>query len=426
MKKIPTKLRNYIILLTILAMIVLAFLIYFFKIEDVSIVLLFGILGAVAETFLILLPNIGAVSVSFAISLAAIILVGPLGAAVVDMMSIIFRMPYVEGRGRVHIFKSPIYKTIFNISQNIINAGISGSIYYISNLYFPSSSIINPVSVVLAIITYLTLNTTFMAQLMSIVSGEKFTATWTKDIQGTVINSMAVSCLGVIVAAAYISYESGGVVLFFIPLMLARYSFKLYIDMRKNYMDTVKALINAIEAKDPYTSGHASRVGIYAVSIAKSLELSEKKIERIRTAALLHDIGKIGIDDNILKKSGKLTDMEYAAIKNHPTIGAEIIRDVGFLKDSMDIVKHHHERYDGKGYPDGLKGNEIPIEASILMLADSFDAMTTDRPYRKAMSSEEAIREIIVNSGTQFNPEIVEKAVFTLRNCIKIDKGVVA
>ncbi len=426
MKKIPAKLRNYIISLTILAIVVLAFLIYFFKISDISIVLLFGVLGAVAETFLILLPNIGAVSVSFAISLAAIILVGPLGAAVVDMMSIIFRMPYIEGRGRVHIFKSPIYKTVFNISQNIINAGISGSVYYISNLYIQSSSVINPVSVILAIVAYLTLNTTFMAKLMSIVSNEKFILTWKKNIQGTVINSMAVSCLGVIVAASYNSYGAGGVILFFIPLLLARYSFKLYIDMRNNYMDTVKALINAIEAKDPYTSGHAARVRNYAVNIAKSLQLSEKKIERIRTAALLHDIGKIGIDDNILKKCGKLTDKEYAAIKNHPTIGAEIIKDVGFLKDSMDIVKHHHERYDGKGYPDGLKGDEIPIEASILMLADSFDAMTTDRPYRKAMSIEEAIHEIIINSGTQFNPEIVEKSVSILRDCLKIDKGVVA
>lgn len=426
MKKIPAKLRNYIISLTILAIVVLAFLIYFFKISDISIVLLFGVLGAVAETFLILLPNIGAVSVSFAISLAAIILVGPLGAAVVDMMSIIFRMPYIEGRGRVHIFKSPIYKTVFNISQNIINAGISGSVYYISNLYIQSSSVINPVSVILAIVAYLTLNTTFMAKLMSIVSHEKFILTWKKNIQGTVINSMAVSCLGVIVAASYNSYGAGGVILFFIPLLLARYSFKLYIDMRNNYMDTVKALINAIEAKDPYTSGHAARVRNYSVNIAKSLQLSEKKIERIRTAALLHDIGKIGIDDNILKKCGKLTDKEYAAIKNHPTIGAEIIKDVGFLKDSMDIVKHHHERFDGKGYPDGLKGDEIPIEASILMLADSFDAMTTDRPYRKAMSIEEAIQEIIINSGTQFNPEIVEKSVNILRDCLKIDKGVVA
>lgn len=418
------KLINFILLLSILAIIEVFFLVRNFDIDNIWIVLLFGVLAAIAETFLIPLPNEGAVSVSFAISLATIILKGPLAAVIVDAMSIIFRIPYVENRGRVHILNTSIFKTIFNISQNVLNAGIAGSVFYLTSVYFSSLSVLNPLPIIISTITYIALNTTFMTELMAIISGEKFFFTWIKNIQGTVLNSIAVSFLGVIVVAAYTSYGAGGVILFFIPLMLARYSFKLYIDMRKNYLDTVKALINAIEAKDPYTSGHASRVGDYAESIAKALKLPERKIERIRTAALLHDIGKIGIDDSILNKAGSLSDLEFSAIKNHPAIGAEIIKDVAFLNDVLDIVKHHHERYDGKGYPDGLKGKDIPIETSILTIADSFDAMITDRPYRKSMTLDLALKEILANGGTQFNPEIVEKAAFTLKKCYNRKKGV--
>ncbi|HAE43066.1 MAG TPA: hypothetical protein DCG34_09150 [Clostridiales bacterium] len=202
--------------------------------------------------------------------------------------------------------------------------------------------------------------------------------------------------------------------------MLSRYSFKLYVDMRKNYYDTVKALINAIEAKDPYTSGHANRVGEYSVAIAQEINLSSKQIEIIKNAALLHDIGKIGIDDRILNKQEGLSDLELEVIKNHPSIGYDIIKDIGFLKDVMNIVKHHHEKWDGSGYPQGLKGSEIPIETTILTISDAYDAMTTDRPYRKALSSEEAVKELLKYSGTQFNPEIIDKAIETLR---KIDKN---
>lgn len=424
MKDIPNKLRNYIFFVLLLAIVVLVFLFNNFELERWHIIIIFGLLAAVAETFCIQLPNHGAVSVSFAISLAAIIVGSPLTAALVDAIGVLLRMPYVEGRGRAHLLNEPIYKTVFNVSQNIVNAGIAGTVYYLSSLYFASSTYINPIPIILAIIVYMSLNTSFMAQLMSIFTGKKFIRAWIKNLQGTVVSSIAVSCLGIIMALAYKSYGFGAVILFFIPLMLARYSFKLYIDMRKNYLDTIKALVKAIEAKDPYTSGHAARVSEYAVAISECLNLPEVKIERIRTAALLHDIGKIGVDDSILKKCEDLNDLEYNAIKNHPAIGADIIKDVGFLKDAMDIVRHHHERYDGSGYPDGLKGDEIPLEAYVLMLADSFDAMTTDRPYRKAMTRDEAVKEIMRNSGTQFDPEIVEKSAFVLE-VIK-DKGDVA
>ncbi len=267
--------------------------------------------------------------------------------------------------------------------------------------------------------TFLLVNTLIMTFLIITLSGGKFFYIWSDNFRGTIINVMAVGLLGVIVALAYDNYGAGAVVLFFIPLMLSRYSFKLYVDMRKNYYDTVKALINAIEAKDPYTSGHANRVGEYSVAIAQEINLGAKQIEIIKNAALLHDIGKIGIDDRILNKQERLSDLELEVIKNHPSIGYDIIKDIGFLKDVMNIVKHHHEKWDGSGYPMGLKGSEIPIETTILTISDAYDAMTTDRPYRKALSSEEAIKELRKHTGTQFNPEIIDKAVEILR---KIDK----
>jgi putative nucleotidyltransferase with HDIG domain len=212
-------------------------------------------------------------------------------------------------------------------------------------------------------------------------------------------------------ALSYSQYGIGAVLLFFGPLLLARFSFKLYIDMRNVYVNTIQLLNRTMEAKDSYTSGHAARVQEYAVSLAKEIGMSERKIENIRKAAILHDIGKIGIDDSILKKSGSLTAAEYSMIKQHPVIGAEILKDVDFLKEITEIIRHHHERYDGKGYPDGLKGDAIPIEAAILAIADVYDAMTSNRPYRSAMEKDVALREIRQNAGTQFDPILADKFV---------------
>jgi putative nucleotidyltransferase with HDIG domain len=229
------------------------------------------------------------------------------------------------------------------------------------------------------------------------------------------INVILVGLLGIVLAFAYYSYGSGGLLLFFIPLLLARYTFKLYLDMRKNYFETLNVLVRAIEASDPYTSGHSMRVSAYAEAIARQVGLPQSKIDLIKSAALLHDIGKIGIDKNILNKTGKLKKEECEKIKSHPEIGATIIADLSYLSNITDIIRHHHERNDGKGYPDGLCHSNISLETSILTIADSFDAMTTDRPYRSALSLESALQEIKNNEGTQFNPDIVDDAIIALK-----------
>ena len=184
---------------------------------------------------------------------------------------------------------------------------------------------------------------------------------------------------------------------------------KLYEDLRKTYVNTIKALADTIEAKDSYTRSHSDNVTKYAVAIGQQLGLSSKELEEIREASELHDLGKIGIDDYILRKPDKLTAQEWEQVKNHSAKGAQILENLGFLKQVVDLVHHHHERFDGKGYPDGIGGTDIKLGARIIALADSYEAMTSKRPYRKKpLSKEEAIKEIKKNSGTQFDPKVVD------------------
>ncbi|MDD5748396.1 MAG: GAF domain-containing protein [Actinomycetota bacterium] len=189
----------------------------------------------------------------------------------------------------------------------------------------------------------------------------------------------------------------------------------LYEDLEMSYFSTVKALAKAIEVKDPYTHGHSERVTEYALAIAKRLGVSEWERRNLKYAAALHDIGKIGIARTILNKPGSLSEEEFAHVKTHPQLGDSIIEPVGFLEEPRNIILHHHERYDGKGYPDGLKGEEIPLGARILAVADSFEAMMSDRPYRKALSIEDAVKEIENNAGGQFDPLVVRAFIEVVR-----------
>jgi len=191
---------------------------------------------------------------------------------------------------------------------------------------------------------------------------------------------------------------------------------RIYQEMQNLYTETIKALASEIETRNPYTLGHSERVTEHSIMIAKKMNLPPSKIELIRYAGLLHDLGKIGISDSILLKPGKLTDEEYNQIKTHPLKSESIIKVITFLKEALPIVRHHHEHYDGMGYPDGLSYEEIPLESRIIAVVDAFDAMTSDRPYRSAMSKEAAIDVLRKCSGTQFDPEIVEVFISCLKD----------
>lgn len=180
-----------------------------------------------------------------------------------------------------------------------------------------------------------------------------------------------------------------------------------YKALQSLYLNTVEALAEAIDAKDHYTKKHSEHVNKYAAAIAKELKLPKEKIEIIEKAARLHDIGKIGIHDYILTKPGKLTEKEWKEIRGHSLKGVKILKPLTFLDGVINVIRQHHERYDGAGYPDKKKKNEICVEARIMSVADAFDAMTTERPYAKAMTKQEAIKELKRESGKQFDPDIV-------------------
>ena len=191
---------------------------------------------------------------------------------------------------------------------------------------------------------------------------------------------------------------------------------RLYNVLQDSTLRTVQALANSLEAKDNYTSGHSARVTHYAMLLAERLGLTDQALQNLRYASQLHDIGKIGITERILNKPDKLTDWEISAIKDHPVIGERIIQSLDFLDDVRAIIRHHHERWDGAGYPDNLQGEDIPLLARIMAVADSYDAMTTARPYRAALSRAAAIAELTRCSSTQFDPRLVVEFLEVLKN----------
>ena len=183
---------------------------------------------------------------------------------------------------------------------------------------------------------------------------------------------------------------------------------RLFESLEEIYIEVITAMASAIDARDAYTHGHSQRVTEYAVAIAEGMGLSPAEVDIIRNASILHDVGKIGIKEDILKKPGRLTEEERREMEYHPFIGTKILQSVKLLAPVMPLVYHHHERFDGTGYPDGLRGEEIPYGARIIALADAFESMTSDRPYRKALPLEEAMAELRYGSGRQFDPRIVE------------------
>ena len=247
-----------------------------------------------------------------------------------------------------------------------------------------------------------------------LAEGVSIWSIWKTQLKGIIATYIALAPIGFIMAMVYVTIGIWGIVLFFFPLILARRSFELYTKMRKVYLDTIRALAAAIDAKDPYTKGHSERVAETSVALAQELNLSDRDIENIEYTALLHDIGKIGIADNILGKKSSLTNKEFDKIKEHTVMGAKIIEPVDFLKNSYKAIYHHHEKYNGKGYPDGIKSEDIPILARIIAVADAYDAMGSDRPYRKKLNKDKILKELKDQSGKQFDPKVVKALISVL------------
>jgi HD-GYP domain-containing protein (c-di-GMP phosphodiesterase class II) len=178
-------------------------------------------------------------------------------------------------------------------------------------------------------------------------------------------------------------------------------------NLQKTYLATMKSLARVVEAKDRTTRGHLDRTQAYGIALARKIDPSLVETPTLGYGFFLHDIGKVGIPEHILCKAGALTPDEWEVMRTHPLLGAQIVEPIAFLRDAVELIRHHHERFDGRGYPDGLAGEEIPVEARIFSVADSFDAMTSDRPYRESIGIERALDEIRAGSGSQWDPDVV-------------------
>jgi putative nucleotidyltransferase with HDIG domain len=187
---------------------------------------------------------------------------------------------------------------------------------------------------------------------------------------------------------------------------------RLYDELRRSFLETVAALAQAVDAKDPYTRGHSERVTDIAVALAEALAVSQDDMDTLRSAAVLHDIGKIGINEQILRKPGPLSDQEWEMMHNHPNLGADIVVPVSSLQRVVPVILHHHERWDGSGYPGHLRGEDIPLGSRILAVADAYEAMTSNRAYRKAMPAAEAQAILEEGAGRQWDPRVVQAFLF--------------
>ncbi|MEG6570263.1 HD-GYP domain-containing protein [Thermoanaerobacterium thermosaccharolyticum] len=401
------KLIFYITFIVIIGISVIIYSIVNINIHYISDILILIIFSAICESLPIYINNNVSVSVAYAVDLMAILLYGPLEGAIIASIGNLLLIRNVNGKMKCAL-NTPYYKTLFNISQITISVFLGGFVYkYLGGV---PGRYVYPKYLIPAIIAsavYYFSNSGIVAVLLSFLLKKPILSIWTSDFSWTLINFLFLAFIGILMASAFMAYGYIALFVFFIPLLMVRYMFKLYMDLKQSYYDTINALTKALEAKDRYTLGHSKSVEKLAVYLCREAGFSEAHTEMVRIAALLHDVGKIGIVENILNKPGKLSKEEYDYIKQHPVSGYEILKDVPFLKNVRYWVRYHHEWYNGNGYPDGISGRQIPLEAEILSVADVFDALVSDRPYRNAYTREEAYKIIVDSEGTQFSPRVI-------------------
>jgi putative nucleotidyltransferase with HDIG domain len=375
---------------------------------DLQTLVLVAILFVVAESIsTAVLKGVRAgISPSSAVSLAAVVLVGPVGAAVVGFASCLT------------IRRMDLVKRAFNGAQFALAAYAAGHVYLLlggtvgepGREDFPA--VVLPY--VAAVLTHSLVNSVLIGTLMWALGvvrpGSRSRLHW-RPLVAVELSSMGYQMLGLAIAAVWGGVGLVAPLLVLLPLFIARWTFAQQLDEARAHEATLATLCQAVETKDYYTRGHCMRVAEGAAMIARELGMPAERVQKIRYAGMLHDIGKLGVPTKVLQKTGKLTDDEYAAIKLHPTRGYEIVREISFLDEALAGIRHHHERLDGRGYPMGLVGMEIPESARIISVADVFDCLTSTRSYRQAWSAEDAIAELRACAGTQFDPRMVEALV---------------
>ena len=353
-----------------------------------------------------------AIDMAFISNIAIILFIGCYAATAITLVGSLFVIVREPGPKKhvSHIFNTPFIKTAFNAGNLCVSVYAGARVFAMAggqpgNLAMPG--IILPMAAM--ILTIMSVNSVLLILLFKLNEGIPFFTTFAKSLVSFMPSVIAAAPIGYFIAK-FMGMGNGEylVVFFVLPLLLARYAFSLYVESKRNYYVMLKTLTLAIEAKDEYTCGHSQRVEEYAVRIAKEMRLSRSRIDNLQVAALLHDVGKIGIDESILNKPAKLTPEERKTIQRHPQISVDILKEVALPPIVFQIILHHHERYDGRGYPSGIGRDALPIEVYILGVADTYDAITSTRPYSYSSSPERARDIIEEESGGQFHPLVVE------------------
>jgi len=410
---LSTQLRLYIITTVAVAGILLAAAFTFWPIRPaiggVPGIAFWCLLTFLASALPVRLPKGLRVTVAFAPATAAMLLGGPAAAGLV---AVIGTFDVRELRGRV-----PWYGVLNDHACFAIAATTSGILLEaLLSVAEPSAlsvgaSIGGFISFIGASGLYFVMNSALGITVIHLRSGVPFRTVWAQDIGGIAVSLIALAPLGWLMAQVF--QLPGGVgwwatPLFVVPLFSTRLAYARYVETRELFEQTIEALSKAVDARDNYTRNHSSRVSHISEAMARVMRLPESEIEILTWAGLLHDIGKIGIRDNILLKEGPLDKSERILMNQHPTIGAEIVAPASQLAREAPLIKAHHEWFNGSGYPDGMEALDIPLGSRILTIADAYEAMTSSRPYRKIpLTHEQAVDQLEKFTGIQFDPEIV-------------------
>jgi putative nucleotidyltransferase with HDIG domain len=348
-------------------------------------------------------------SPSSAATLAAVVLLGPGGAALVGATSLI------------SLRRGGLRERAFNGAMYALSAYAAGEAYLALGgpigVPIPGSfpSIILPFAVAAAV--HVGVNHGLLWTMLLLLpppGASPQRGRLDLHLSLLLVSDLGYATLGLLIAALWHLVGPFAAVLVLIPLFVARWAMGQFAAQEGAYSATMAALCQAVETKDFYTRGHSERVSRGAAMLARQIRMGAERVEAIRYAGMLHDVGKLGVPTKVLQKTGPLTEEELAAIQLHPMRGLEIVRQIGFLTEALDGIMHHHERMDGKGYPMGLAGDEIPEFARVIAVADAFDSMTSTRSYRGARSVEEAVAELRKCSGMQFDPMLVDAFIAAL------------
>lgn len=347
------------------------------------------------------------VTVSFSAGLASVVLVGPTGAGLVVLTTL-----FSLNRGL------PLVKRAFNAAQFVLSAYCAGVVYVgLHGTYGVPRATDFPMLVgpyIASTLVYFLVNSLLVGGVLALSGQIQFRSPKYLHRGPTVThvaNYVAYATFGLLIAALWAVISWAAVLLVLTPLVVARWAFAQYTEQQRAHEATLAAMCQAVETKDYYTRGHCVRVSKGSAMIAEELGMHADRVDAVRHAGMMHDVGKLGVPTRVLQKSGPLTPDELAAIQLHPMRGLEIVREIGFLDEATAGILHHHERIDGQGYPMGLAGDEIPEFARIIGVADALDSMTSTRSYRGARPVPEALDELRKCAGAQFDPRMVDALI---------------